>query len=482
MGNRLSSPGTALTDSKFAHTARLLTAGEWRALRDWLRSPAVTGQAAPLRAYGVLRKQHPQFDLPKAALYRAVYGKKAYDNRTLNNLLSQLNRLTEDFLLHRRLLGDAERRTEALRELYRERGALDAHAALVQRQLNETTDPPADEWALLARLRRRHDAYFFAPEAELYADQTAALAATLTDLDQFGRLLRTKIEFERGARAAILGTAAPAVPPAAPHPIEAFYARVRAADPADLPALLDLERAYHAAYPALPTAYRRLFGVLLLNRLMVLNARAGAAVVPHFVRHVRFLDAQDLLARNGYLNGTTYLNVVAAAILGEDYPYAETLVERYRAQLPAADRAVIVAIARARVAVARGRYPEATRLAGAHAAGQFRFEVLRRMVGIKAAFEAALQNPAAAVDGPWAYALANFEKYLRRRSDYTEARRAPFLRFCLLVRQLGQALLPALRPDRLAPLRARVPAQTCYGKKWLLAVLDRYEKGAAATS
>ena len=448
-------------------------------MRDWLRSPAVTTLTAPLRAYDAVKDKYPAFDVDKASIYRAVYGKRAYDNLSFNNLLSKLNRLTEDFLLYRQVCQNKARRAEALRVCYRERGALDQHAAAVQAALRRTTDTPADEWGVLERLQHRHDAYFYAPESVLYADDPPHLRGALAELERFTQLLRSKIEFEQSTRRAILDKETePLTPePVAPPATAALYALFAAHPTPDLAACRALEEHYHAAFERLPSSYRRLFGMVLLNRLIRLNGAVGAPALALFGRHVRFLDAHALLTRNGYLNGTTYLNVVAAAILLEDYAYADDLARRYESQLPDDRRALVATTANARIAFARGDFETAARLANQPLPNIPRYEILRRMTSVKADFELRLRS-LADPHTDWQYAVENYEKYLRRSRYYTSSRREPFLHFSLLVRRLGNALMPVVQPARLAKVRKAITAQSCYGEKWLLEVVTRYEEGA----
>ena len=475
----MSSRSKSLTGSKLYRTLGLLTAEEWRGLETWLQSPVATGRTAPHRAYRALHHHFPDFAVDKQDLYRAIYGKKPYDNRSLNNLLSELNRLVEDYLLLRRVRHDSARRTEALRRIYLERGALELHAERADAQL--AAAPPTDEWALLDRLRWQHDAYFYAPEDRLYADEAPHLEGARHTLDAFTSLLRTKLDFERSNRRAMLGAEATVLKPAdGTGKVRELYARFGAQSAPDLAACQSLSAHYRDAFPALPVAYRRLFGIALLNRLIRLNGAAGSPALLLYVRHLRFLDRQDLLSRNGYLLGTTYLNAVAAALLIEDYAYGADLARRYAACLPAHGRQVITSTANARIAFARGEFETALTLATQPAAHHPRYEILRRMVKVKAALEISLLESSAAIQ--WTYAVDNFERYLRRNRYYSESRLTPFLHFSLLLRRLGHALLPTPQPARLHRVRKAVREKPCYGEKWLLDVIGRYEKEGSPTS
>ena len=473
MSKKVSPADRPFRGSKLATTLHLLDAAEWTALADWLRSPVATTHTAPLRAYRALAAHYPNFDLTKGTLYRAIYGSAAYDNRTLNNLLSTLNRLVEDFLLLQRVRAQPERREAWLARIYRDRGALEAHERLVTQPAKSPTVPPADEWALLANLRRQHDAYFYATEERLYTNGTGLLLEARQSLLAFERLLRTKLDTEQVARARVLREAVPLLVMPPLHPIEKLYAQFEAADATSPAAVLALETAYRTQFPTLPVAYQRLFGLLLLNRLIRLSTHA--AVTDALLRHVRLLDTHELLAHNGYLRGTTYLNVIGIALLAEDYAYAEELAARYEAQLPAAKRPVIVAVAQARIAFGQARFARALELARQTTGGHPRYEILRRMVLVEAQLEVALQSPTA--DIPWEYAINNYEKYLRRNTYYDESRIAPYLTFCLLVRQLGQALLPVVDEKRLQRLQRTLKQAKTYGRKWLEEVVARAKAG-----
>lgn len=465
--------------SKLYRTWSLLTVKEWNELRDWLRSPAVTTLTAPLRAYDAVKDKYPAFDVEKASIYRAVYGKRPYDNLSFNNLLSKLNRLTEDFLLYRQVCKNKVRRAEALRVCYRERGALDQHAEAVKAALKCPADAPSDEWTVLERLRRRHDAYFYAPEDVVYADESPHLDGVIEALEVFTRLLRTKVEFEQANRRAILdnddGAEPESIAPVPPVlPAVELYALFADHPAPDLETCETLDARYRASYTSLSPAYRRIFGITLMNRLIRLNGAVGTPAVALFARHVRFLDEHGLLTRNGYLMGPTYLNVVAAAIMSEDYVYAEDLARRYELQLPADRRSSVAATARARIAFARGDFEEAAALANRPAANYPQYEILRRMVGVKAGLELGLLGDPYTQD--WTFEIDNLERYLRRNTYYSKSRRAPFLHFSLLTRRLGNALLPEMQPERLARVRKAVQEKPCYGEKWLLEVIGRYSE------
>ncbi|MEL6699056.1 MAG: hypothetical protein AAFP89_22615 [Bacteroidota bacterium] len=88
---------------------------EMQHLKDFVRSPYFNKQARLVDLFDTLHIRHPDMEeLPKEALFEAMYPDKSFDAQLLYDGVSQLTRLIERFLMHQRVEDDFAHRVHFL--------------------------------------------------------------------------------------------------------------------------------------------------------------------------------------------------------------------------------------------------------------------------------------------------------------------------------------------------------------------------------
>ena len=461
--------------TKLAQTLALYTAEEWKGLQKWLASPAVNKRGAVQRCYRALLPHFPAFEVTKEGLYQKTFGKRAYDNRTLNNLLSELNRLAEDYLIHLRTLHQPKQRTEQLRRVFAERGALQRHSDLVDklRPTENLESHPTDEWDYLRRFQRTHDRYFFATEGETYDPEADHLETARRTLEQFYRLASLKLDHELQARAALLREVTNEPPDIAPHPAVELY-RLRLERP-DLTPTIErtFRNAFYQRYEQLTPTYRRIFAYAALNDLIALDGRGVERLYPEMLELIRRMDRDGLLPVHGYVTGVTLMNVVSITTLCADFEYALDFLDRYAPYLDTTLRPAAYAAARAQIAIERGDADAALDWSQREFPGTARYEFKQRMTRVRALVEIALRDRQPD-DLRWEHAAEALRKLTYRTRGPSEEVRRRYRTFTTLTTTLVGAILENAPADQFARIDVLLDQKPTFAKRWLRHVYHRY--------
>lgn len=468
----LSLPTTDFQETKLCQTLQSFDREEWTNFRLWLKSPFATTKTAPLRCYEALRNLHPYFVISKEQLYRKIFKKRSFDNRTLNNVLSLMDRLAKDFLACRAVLNDPYERMEQLRRRAYETGDLAQHAEWIEAQLKiGQRQTPTTHKHHLRRFAHHFDAYFRAPEKETLDQRNEHLSTALTELTTGFELARLTIEHERNRRNKILRTDE-AVQASETHPAESLYRHRLATEKASAENCRAFAALLWESYPDLHPEYRRIFCFGLLNDYIRLIGEGAYEVAPAALNLVRRMDADKVFLQNEYITGISYLNATGIALLNGAIDYAEDFAGRYANSIDHEAREGVTHLVRARIAFFKKDYDQALHWSENYTGAPTVFELPRRMVTVKVHFERALAG--SVDDEVWRYAVEAFRKYTYRDTFYSESRLLSYREFCRILLQFSNALLPVVQPEKLQQLRPLVKNAPAYGRQWFQDLYERY--------
>lgn len=109
-----------IQDSKLIQLLKVLSPLELKRFKKFLESPFHNSNNLLVQLYGLLKKYHPTYNNPqltKEKLFAKLFDKKPYQPKRMNDLMYDLRRLVEDFLIVSDTLGEKQERQTKLVKL-----------------------------------------------------------------------------------------------------------------------------------------------------------------------------------------------------------------------------------------------------------------------------------------------------------------------------------------------------------------------------
>ncbi len=172
--------------SKLADTFRLLSPFEVKTLGKWLNSPWCNSNKKVYELYLILKKSYPSFEskgLSKTEIFEKLYPKKKFNDRWLRNLMAELNKQIESFLVHQHLRNKKNNKEQMiLAKEYEKRNASKRARKILNDIILEITTIPNKSTEDYLNLVQCHDMIYYAPHLH-------------TDLKERGLILKNGNEF-----------------------------------------------------------------------------------------------------------------------------------------------------------------------------------------------------------------------------------------------------------------------------------------------
>jgi len=112
-------------NSKLAGTFRLLSPEEVKSMGKWVISPWCNSNKKVAELFSILRKLYPSFEgkhLSRTEIFKKLYPEKPFNDRWLRNIMAELNKQIESFMVHQRIkAGDPNFKATLLAKEYLDR-------------------------------------------------------------------------------------------------------------------------------------------------------------------------------------------------------------------------------------------------------------------------------------------------------------------------------------------------------------------------
>jgi hypothetical protein len=477
-----------LKDSNLAQLIRLLKPEEYKKLEAWLASPWANSNKKLLPFCRLLLQHAPAFDsdaLKKERIFKKMYPGKSYNNKSLNNLITECTRQVESFLVHESILTENQQ-TDLLRQEMLKRENAKAFGELSMKLIQGLENQPvlsADEHRQLALLYL--DLYYQPFEHFRYHAENDLLGSINQHLDAYYALTKCKLWQEARDQSAIIrknnnpafaGTGVFTNPQlleffeqSIPNPaIKIYGQRLRRTAPINWEDFLEFQHLYDKHFDLLPPDLQRNFYFYCLNDLIRLDNLGFEQAVAETFKLYQIGLQRQLLFEHQQMSGVTYNNIIMAASYLDEVAFTENFIKTYTPYLLPERKEEAHTWASGQLAYMKQEYAAAQRILGNHKFKHDLFRIQSRITLLKTYYEDALSNKSN-LDLFLSYCLSS-EQFFSRGKFLVQAKNQSYIRLIQLMKRLATlALDKNTSAAKWKKLSREIHAEkNLTGKNWLL--------------
>jgi hypothetical protein len=470
-----------LKDSNLAHLIRILKPEEYKKMEAWLASPWANSNKKLSHFCSLLLQHAPAFDndaLQKERIFKKIYPGKSYNNKSLNNLITECTRQVESFLVHESILTENQQ-TDLLRQemLKRENAKAfgELSMKLIQRLENQSV-LSADEHRQLALLYL--ELYYQPFEHFRYHSEKDLLSCINQHLDAYYALTKCKLWQEAKDQSSIIRKNNNVLTnpqlleffeQSIPNPaIQIYGQRLRRTPPIKWDDFLDFQQLYYKHFDLLPPELQRNFFYYCLNDLIRLdNLGFEQAVAETFSLYQIGLQRQ-LLFEHQQMSGVTYNNIIMSASYLDEVAFTENFIQTHTPYLLPETKEEAHTWALGQLAYMKQQYAAAQRILVNHKFKHDLFRIQSRITLLKTYYEDALSNKTN-LDLFLSYCLSS-EQFFSRGKFLAQTKSQSYIRLIQLMKRLAMlALDKNTSATKWKKLSREIHAEkNLTGKNWLL--------------
>lgn len=464
--------------AKVIRLLRSLSLSEMDALEQFLSSPYYNQDMEVVRLFEVLKRFYPAFDAPelnKSLLFRQVFPKQPYDDKQLRYLMSDLNKLAEQFLGVQEMERDPYRPMLARLERLSAKGLDKGYRQVVRNLKKELENPKVDssEYFLTrlqwSELRERH----FQRQRLRKFDPSIQQAAE--NLDRYYFLHRLKLACAMLDRQTIVQ---------ADYELNLSAAWIRHLEEqsffnepiiqvyyAIFQALLNEEEERHFVTlknfleeKAFSLASRDLKDIYLfaINYCARKIRQGRERYVTEALSLYRSGIESEVLIDEGVLSPWTFTNVVKLSLRLQHYEWIEGFIRDYAPKLPEDFRDNALHYNLAELYYYTDRFEEAQEHLNQVVFSDLNYYLGARVMLAKIYFETDQEEPLLSL-------VSSFTIFLKRNKKVSTELKHTYLNFCRLLFQIVRR-----SPSRMKQLKEEIRStELLTDRKWLLRMYER---------
>lgn len=426
--------------SKMSELLSLLSEWELNGLDKFLQSPFFNRNEALVGLLALWRKGIQS----KEQAWQALFPAQAYHDHRMRLLMSDLLRLSEDYLVHQELRQRPATRQIHLMQALRQRSADDLHQFTWRKFLRKGHPGPAGPQAAM-------EMYLLHAEQNAWLDQRPTrtreshLQPTLDRLDEF--FIFSKLRYaciamsnrrvlDRHSEIALLDGILQhleRVPPGENTPGIAIYYQIYLLLSAENPGphydQLKVLLAAHAARFD-PDEARTMYAFALNHCVRSINRGQSEYLREILELYQRGLE-EEILLEKGELSPWNYKNIVVAGLRLSEFTWTEAFIEGYRSRIPEAYRENAYTYNLAKLFFYRADYAKVLQLLQRVEYEDVFYNLDSKVMLLKIYFESEeLEALESLID--------SFRTYLRRNRDISSEHRRNYQNLIRFVRQLSR--------------------------------------------
>ena len=189
--------------SKLIQLLGVLSPLELKRFKKFLESPFHNSSGLLVQLYGLLKKYHPTYDTPqltKEKLFAKLFGKKDYQPKRMSDLMYDLRRLVEDFLIVSDTLDKKESRLSALVKVLGKRNHYffrEESAKLIHEITTKKTYLVGEDYL---KLQQIYDRLWFHIDTEKKSNVALSFEKANENLDAFYLMMKLQYIGEQESR------------------------------------------------------------------------------------------------------------------------------------------------------------------------------------------------------------------------------------------------------------------------------------------
>ena len=478
----------SLKGSKLARFLRMLSQEDRSAFQKWLSSPWANTNKNLIHLYKHLLKHHFDFEKPqlsKSSIFKQLHKNKPYNNKVLNNLMTQCVRQIEKFLAHQVVANNQETQTALLREAFLQRKAnvlfKESTRDFIHHLESNSTPTYEDHLKLATNYQRLYDQ----PKGDFkYFSQEALIQKASHHLDIFYALRKYKLWHEAKDRASILNKDKSIGIPAKlqdffqeqfDHPaIPLYQNRLSRTQKVDWNSFIDYKTLFFQSYSQLSPDLQQDFFIFCINDAILLSTQGHLEAFSAMLELYQFGLKKELLLVNQQITAITFNNILLLAAHQDQITFGETFAKNYQNKLPPEIQEEMQLWASAQIKYMKGLHSNCMDLIMNHKFQNPFVALQSRVTLLKANFEFTLENPDHN-NRFQSYCLSS-EKFILRNNWLSRERRNAYIRYIHYIKKMitfRQKNL--LTIEKLQKLKAEIDNESnLFGQPWLHKKIDEY--------
>lgn len=479
-----------MTDIQSTKLVAFLHAVDEKGFKDlgkWLESPWCNSQKKLAELHKILLPAHKKSGysrLTKQKIFERLNPDKPYNGKVLSNLFNDFIRKAEQWLAYRQFREEEAMQSFFLKEAHLQRKD-QARFREVALDLVEKLEAKAvKSWKDRLILCLLYEQLHFEPGgANRYDIDKPFLVNADYYLDSFYAITKNRYLLESKFRDLILSKNLLQTPEfrqirylnnkMEETAFSLYSSYLSRPKKVTREIILEFCKAFRKGVDGLPEREQMIFLFACLNDAVRWSTKGDMEALQTMVALFKFGLEKGLLLDQGTLSGATYNNMVLAACIAGDLPFAETCLNVYTVRLPEEIRQEAETWAQAQVMHAKGQYAECSSLLEKSSFKDAIYAIQAKVTLIKAYGDLSIANPLQARLLK-SRAIA-FEQHMRRSKLYNEDKKEAFIRLIQYARRLIKTPEEGpLRPAQIDKIEKELrKEQNMFGKWWLFQVISR---------
>lgn len=473
----------ALKESKLIEILSILSKKEFKELGPWLQSPWGSSNKHLFPFYQIIQQSAPKVGattLQKEAVFKQLFPKKKYNNRTFNNLILAFTKEVENYLSHLQFKEEKQQKQLLLGKAFMSRKRIDyfeeSHQKLIG-QIEKKEEKSANDYLLLKQLY--HELYFQASAHHRYDPDTLFLEQCMSNLDAYYLLERYSYLHEQVSREKILklpinekneeiATFLGDLQDYLQLPVAGLYGfRIKTNLVHDWNDYLIFKRLFLTHHVKLPFDLQQTFLFCCLNDAVDFNSKGEESAIRELYDWYVFGLEHGLLLQNEMITSITYNNIVLTACYVQQHDFLAQFIEEYGQRLPKKIQTSAKRWANAQLQCALGNYDKVTEDLKDWKPKDKSFAIQAKATLLKANFKLYLEDPSL-LNLFNSYCLS-FEKYIKRNQLYSKHRSTAYLKFIQLIRRLAHLAYKEINDREWSKFLKEINNESVlFGKIWLV--------------
>ncbi len=470
--------------SKLVKILKTLPPEDFKRFNKMLRSPLYTSNPSLPLLYSLLRKHYPEFNssrLVKEKVFKKLFPDLPYSDIKLRNLMREMTKLLEDFLIHLELQRNSLQRDQLLSRIYGQRKLhrfFEKSIYQLQHQLNES--PYRDATYFRQSFELKHNLLSNFPIPDLN-QKSALFRETEEDLDQLYAYHKLWFECEgrnfnalyAGGRREELEKQKQKLKVEAKSPLYQLYSDIIQLQETKKDTLFEqiknqfFEQIQHIR----PPSREEIFGWLnnyLVGKMKEDDQHYNQLTLDFYKTSLQ----HGILSQESNLINSFYLNILTCSAKAKDFEWAQQFMLEYDQYLTGGTRGDIKNLGLAYLYFHQQRFSKAVDLLADYHFVHPLYALSARIHHLRCCFELFLTD-STYYDLLIAQSQA-FERLVRRHQMISKAKVAAYLNFAQFIRKLAAVRLKGkINKEEKMKFKSQLEKQKItMSRSWLLEKID----------
>ncbi len=468
-------------NNKLTHSLRVLSPDELKSLGKWLQSPWANSNTKVYELYLLLKKYAPTYDSPqlnRESIFNKLYPTKPFNDRWLRNIMAELNKQIESFMIHQRLEKEEDLKKMLLAKEYEKRHQTKRLLKLAEgfnEQLEAKKDKGLEDYYYGCFL---NDLVYYSPETSAqWKGEKPLLNQADAYLDQFYLLAKWRYRSEFKERQRLLKKeeqplfdleilekigehiSIPAV--------NLYDQKRRGGDHLSEDEFEKLKEDYFECFDFLSFKDQQIFYFYLLNILIKLHLKGQSNVLSLLFSFYMKGVEQSLIIHQNRLSHSTYTNIIIAGINVKQPQSVLNFIASYTPFLKKEEQHDGQTWGTARYHFYNKEYEEIIRLLRDHKFSIPSFERRGRTLLLQTYFE--LLSIDQSYISLFFYFNQTFTRFIQRDKTISLGRKKAYLSFLKYTRKIADLIISKKKTSSsfVKVLQDIENESTIQGKQWL---------------